>query len=109
MIGAALYFSYRMYNTRGRRLEMAQKISSKGWIVIPADIRKRHGLKPGDEVHVIDYGGVISLVPAKKDPIAQGHGMLAGGDSLVDALLEERRKDVEREERDYRYLAGDDE
>lgn len=88
---------------------MAQKLSSKGWIVIPADIRKRHGLKPGDMVHVIDYGGVISLVPAMKDPIAESCGMLGGDDSLLEALLEERRNDLEREERKYRSFAGDDE
>ncbi len=32
-------------------------ISRKGWIVIPAALRKKYGLKPGDEVRVVDYGG----------------------------------------------------
>ena len=87
---------------------MAQKISSKGWVVIPADIRKRHGLKPGDQVNVIDYGGVISLVPVRKDPINETRGMLKGCDSLLDALLEERRLDLEREERKYQAFAKGD-
>ena len=86
---------------------MAQKISSKGWIVIPADIRKKYGLKPGDEVNVIDYGGVISLVPVRKDPIREGFGMLAGDGSATDYLLKERCKELEMEERKYgRYFRG---
>ena len=34
-------------------------LSEKGWVVIPQDLRRRYGLKKGDRVHVIDYGGVI--------------------------------------------------
>ena len=29
-------------------------VSSKGWIVIPKEIRDRFGIKPGDKVQVID-------------------------------------------------------
>jgi len=74
-------------------------VSGKGWVVIPQDIRKRHGLKRGDRVHVIDFGGLVAIVPAAKDPIAAGRGLLKGGRSLTQALLEERRLEVEREER----------
>ncbi len=87
---------------------MAQKISSKGWIVIPAEIRKKHGLKPGDEVHVIDYGGVISLVPVRKDPIREGYGLLRGAGPLLDDLLEERRRDLDAEDRKYQHFADDE-
>jgi AbrB family looped-hinge helix DNA binding protein len=83
-------------------------MSSKGWIVIPADLRKKYGLKPGDAVHVIDYGGVLMLVPALGDPIRQGLGLLAGGPSLTEDLLEERRRDLEAEERKFEASAGHD-
>jgi len=76
------------------------KISEKGWIVIPQEIRKRYGLKKGDRVHIIDYGGVVGIVPVSKDPIAEGFGMFKGGPSLTKALLEERRWELEQEERD---------
>ncbi len=75
-------------------------VSGKGWVVIPQEIRKRHNLKKGDKVHIIDYGGVVAIVPASKDPVADGFGMLKGGPSLTEALLEERRRELEREERD---------
>ena len=76
---------------------MTLKISQKGWVVIPAKIRKKYNLKPGDEVHVIDYGGVLSLVPASENPLEYASRMLKGGSSLVDALIEERQRERERE------------
>jgi AbrB family looped-hinge helix DNA binding protein len=98
-----------MYNVSdGREAGVAQTISSKGWIVIPADLRKKYGLKPGDGVHVVDYGGVLMLVPELKDPIKEGLGLLAGGPSLTQDLLEERRRDLEAEERKFATFAGDE-
>lgn len=75
-------------------------VSKKGWVVIPHEIRQRHGIKPGDRVHVIEYGRTIAIVPAAKEPIAAAYGMFKGGPSLTEALLEERRRELEREERD---------
>jgi AbrB family looped-hinge helix DNA binding protein len=71
-------------------------LSEKGWVVIPQELRERYGLKKGDKVHVIDYGGVISIVPASKAPIKESAGMLKGKTSLTKALVESRRKDAER-------------
>lgn len=76
---------------------MTLRISQKGWVVIPADLRRKYDLKPGDEVHVVDYGGVLSLIPISEDPLEVGSGMLKGETSLTQALLDERRKERERE------------
>jgi len=72
-------------------------VSAKGSIVIPRVLREKYGLKKGTQVHVIDYGGVLSIIPASDDPIKASHGMLRGGPSLVEALLKSRREDLERE------------
>jgi len=72
---------------------MEAKISSKGWVVIPAKLRQKYNLKPGDRVQVVDYGGVVSLVPASEDPVTHAAGMLRGRGSLTKALLEERRRE----------------
>jgi AbrB family looped-hinge helix DNA binding protein len=32
-------------------------ISSKGWIVVPAGLRKKYHLQPGTRVALVDYGG----------------------------------------------------
>lgn len=74
-------------------------ISSKGWVVIPAELRKKYHLTPGSKVVIVDYGGVLSIVPASKDPINEGAGMLKGTDSLTGAIVEEHRQERERESR----------
>jgi len=74
-------------------------VSKKGWVVIPRDIRERHGIKPGDKVVIVDYAGRIAIFPAMKDPVREIRGLLKGGPSLTQALLEERRKEREAEER----------
>ena len=76
------------------------KMSGKGLLVVPKEIRERHGFKKGDRFHFIDFGGVVTLVPVAKDPIAAGRGMLKGGPSLTKELLKERREELEKEERD---------
>jgi len=77
---------------------MTLTISNKGWVVIPADLRKKYNLTPGTEVVIVDYGGVLAIVPAMKDPVKQGFGMLKGGPSLTQALLKERAAERKREE-----------
>jgi AbrB family looped-hinge helix DNA binding protein len=71
---------------------MSVTVSEKGWIVIPADLRRKYNLKPGAEVSVIDYGGVLALVPAMDKPVRQAAGMLKGRTSLTRALLGEHRR-----------------
>ena len=44
-------------------------------------------LKKGDRVHIIDYGGVISVVPVSRAPIKKAMGMLRDNTSLVKALV----------------------
>ena len=74
-------------------------LSQKGWVAIPAALREKYGLKPDDIVQVVDYGGVLAIVPAFKNPVRDGAGMLKGGESLTQAVLEEHRKERERESR----------
>jgi len=69
-------------------------LSEKGWVVIPQELRERYGLKKGDRVHLIDYGGVLSIVPASPTPIKSSQGMLRGKTSLVKALVKSRQEDA---------------
>ena len=71
-------------------------LSKKGWVVIPQELRKRYGLKKGDRVHIIDYGGVISIVPASDDPIKHSFGMLKGKGSLTEGLMKSRKQDADK-------------
>ena len=71
-------------------------VSEKGWVVIPADLRKKYNLRPGTEVQVVDYGGVLALVPTLADPVRQAAGLLKGRKSLTRALLAEHRREKAR-------------
>ncbi len=73
-------------------------VSQKGWVVIPAELRKKYHLSPGTEVVVVDYGGVLSIVPALRNPVKQGRGLLKDTPSLTQDLLKERSKELGREE-----------
>jgi len=56
-------------------------------------------LHPGQAVNIVDYGGVLALVPASDDPIHESAGMLyEPNDSLTQALLAERSKDKAKED-----------
>ena len=76
---------------------MNVKLSQKGWVVIPAALRVKYGLKPGEILEVVDYGGVLAIVPAFKDPVKDGAGFLKGEDSLTQVVVEEHRKERDSE------------
>jgi len=79
---------------------MTLTISPKGWVVIPAELRKKYHLHPGQVVQVVDYGGVLALVPAAADPICHAAGLLhTPEDSLTEALLAERAAEKAREDK----------
>ena len=71
-------------------------VSTKGWVVIPARHRAKYGLAPGSRLRVIDYGGVLALVPVSGDPIRKARGMLKSGTSLTRTLLAEHRRERAR-------------
>ncbi len=73
-------------------------VSTKGWVVIPKELRKKYKLTQGTRVQVVEYGNVLVLVPLSADPITALHGMLADGPSLTNALLMQRKQDYLHEE-----------
>lgn len=72
-------------------------ISAKGWVVIPAELRRKYHLHSGTQVHVVDYGGVLALVPALQQPVRDALGMFEGV-CLTEALVEEHALERAREQ-----------
>jgi AbrB family looped-hinge helix DNA binding protein len=85
------------------------RVSKKGWIVIPKALRERYGLHPGTRVALVEYAGTLALVPLPEDFLTSMRGFLKDGPSLTEALLEERRREFEREEARIRSWGQDDE
>jgi len=54
---------------------------------------RKYRIDPGEEVRIVDYGGVLGLVPALRDPVRRARGVLSGVSakgSLTRAFLAER-------------------
>ncbi len=75
--------------------DMRTKVSEKGQITVPKQLRERLGIRPGDELEVVDEGGRLVLSKATdEDPVAAVYGIL-GIDLDTDAIIEEMRGPVD--------------
>ena len=86
------------------RMELA-KITSKGQITIPIDIRKKLGVKEGDKVLFIEEGGRIFLMNSSMEALRKAQTAFAGEAErlglkdvqdvadMVSALRRERREE----------------
>jgi AbrB family looped-hinge helix DNA binding protein len=54
----------------------AVTVSSKFQVVIPAKVRKRMHIRPGQKMHVIAYDNIITYIPIR--PIREACGSLKG-------------------------------
>ena len=77
------------------------RVSSKGQVVIPVELRREKGLQEGTEVvFEEDAEGRIVLSPPAYEQIYKLRGCLAGQrPSAYELLQEERRRERRREER----------
>ncbi|MDP2873320.1 MAG: AbrB/MazE/SpoVT family DNA-binding domain-containing protein [Bacillota bacterium] len=77
------------------------RISSKGQVVIPVEVRTRYNIDTGTELELREAAGFISLHPLPEDPVAAGRGFLRAGrqESLISLLLRERQSSPGREPR----------
>jgi AbrB family looped-hinge helix DNA binding protein len=85
---------------------MTHKMGIKGQVVIPKAIREEIGFAPGDEVEFEPDGKAVRVIRVADDPGARAADIkilrgawadTAGGGT--EALMEERRKERELEER----------
>ena len=89
------------------------KVSAKGWVVVPKEIRDEMGLQPGDQVQFALWPPLpgmkqdralytLHMIRIPEDPAATISGMFlstAGESSWTENLVKERQSEVRREER----------
>jgi AbrB family looped-hinge helix DNA binding protein len=76
-------------------------VTSKGQLVIPARIRRRHNIKAGTRVNFIEEGDRIVMQPVTDAFIESLCGMLKrapGTKPVTQRLMEEHAEEVRREE-----------
>jgi len=72
-------------------------VSTKGQLVIPADVRAELGIEPGSRIALTVENARIILQPVNQRLAERLRGRFAGGPSMADELQRERREDRERD------------
>lgn len=90
------------------------KVSAKGWVVIPKEIRDSMGLEPGDEMRLLflpplengkGVSGRLSVYRVSPGDTGSDRGRfehLRGEKLMTEELVEEHRAEVERDEQEAR-------
>lgn len=73
---------------------MRTTLSERGQTVVPALIREKFHLKPGQQIEWVEDGKAIHLLPVPESPIQYFRGRSKG---LTRALLANRKKERARE------------
>ena len=76
---------------------MKAKVTTRGQVSIPSEIRKKFNIEPESRVEWVVKGNVIKVIPLPKDPVAAFRGRGSRKYS-TERLIEERRADREKED-----------
>lgn len=76
---------------------MKAKVTSRGQVSIPSEIRKKFNIEPESRIEWIVEGSVIKVLPLPKDPVAAFRGRGSRKFS-TERLIEERRAEREKED-----------
>lgn len=82
------------------------QFSTKGQIVIPVQIRRKYGLRPGSKVEVLDVEDLIVLCPLPEDPIEAAEGFLTSKNTVLEKVGEARSEEKGFEERTIKRFPG---
>lgn len=100
-MGKTIYSaSYFMVRCRMSSYQIV--ISSKGQVIIPADLRDRLGLEKGTRATWSEHNGRLVLTPITSRRIREVRGSLKprpGEPSMFDELMAERAREREREKK----------
>lgn len=69
------------------------RLSGKGQLVIPTEIRNKYNLRKGDRFLVREEAGEIVLRPLERHTLLELRGAYKGGTSLAEALVGERQSE----------------
>ena len=78
--------------------DISATVTSKGQLVVPAEIRRKHGIATGTKIKFLeDQFGRIVLQPLTADYVDRIMGCLAEGPDMLAAWEKEHRAEGERE------------
>ena len=74
---------------------MRTKVTTRGQVSIPSEVRKRLRIKAETQLEWIVEGGTVRVIPIPDDPVASLRG--SGKKGEVRRLLTDRRRDRRRD------------
>jgi len=74
-------------------MSIKSTVTSKGQIVIPAEIRKRHNIGKGTQIVFVEEGDHLVLHPITPEFIHRLYGIAKGTPSLLATHRREKKKD----------------
>ena len=78
--------------------DLRATFTSKGQLVVPAALRRKHGIEAGTRVRFLeDQFGRIVLQPITEDYVDRMRGFLSSGADLLEKWNVEHREEGERE------------
>lgn len=78
--------------------DMSATFTSKGQLVIPAELRRKHKIEAGTKVRILeDQFGRIVLQPLTEDYVDRVMGLLADGPDLLAMWEKEHREEGEHD------------
>ena len=75
------------------------KMSYKGQVVIPKQLREKYGLKPEQNIRITEIDGHIAIIPLFDDPIKDTRGILKKTHPMIDLSADELIKEYREEEK----------
>jgi len=76
---------------------MKAKVTARGQVSIPSEIRKKFNIEPESRIEWVVEGSVIKVIPLPKDPVAAFRGR-GSRKYTTERLIEERRAERENED-----------
>jgi AbrB family looped-hinge helix DNA binding protein len=73
-------------------------VTAKGMITVPVRIRRKFGIKKGTKVAFVEQDGKLIMQPLDRDYFMGMAGILGTKGKLLKALMDERKRERERED-----------
>lgn len=74
---------------------MRTKVTKRGQVSVPSEVRKKLKIGPNTQLEWVVEGATVRVIPLPSDPLKAFRG--SGKKGMVKRLLEERRRDRQRE------------
>ena len=88
-----MFYLYN-YSKNGGAKVAIMKVSSKGQVVIPKEIRKKFSLEPNTRVEFREINGQIILIPLPSDPVEASFGIVKSEKKVREIMKEVRKEEI---------------